>query len=207
MKYLILMILSLLLFSCSERNKDDNSEIGFTSKECARTRGIYYEYMDKNCENCNIINNKTALECGIKYPENFRSADGNLQECLKEIFLPDLEVMKTWANTEIEEQTPLCRYAFAKNDRKACVSLNEFFVDELKTKCATDPDLANLVTQHTTFYTNDCNTTYTETERTQINMHGACIETMHTSDCTSLKAIIGTNLETLQADCSTLTPQ
>ena len=119
MKYLVLVILSLLLFSCSEGNKDDNSEIGFTSKECAKTRGIYYEYMDNNCTNCNITDNNTVTSCAVKYPENFRSADGKLQECLKEIFLPDLEVMKTWANTEIEEQTPLCRQAFPDDRRIA----------------------------------------------------------------------------------------
>mgnify|MGYP001300157623 CR=1 FL=1 len=202
MKYLVLILLSILLFSCSDGNKEE-SEMGFAKSDCLKINQNFDGILSEKCPDCNLNEHTEWFEtnnyCETKYPEIRGS---RLIDCLSE-FTDTLtkEQIKAMVKTQIEDQTPLCRNAFARNAQKRCISMNEFIIDELKSKCATDENLATLIEQHTTFYTNNCSS-YSTSDGNAVYFNKECSINIHALDCTELKQLVGTKIEDFNPHCA-----
>ncbi len=206
MKLLIIVLISILLFACAKDSSINNDRQRDAKVICNDFNRGYSEYLKSNnlselySEHLNWFNSNNY--CETKYPLPLFASE-NILLCMK--YTMDIETLKEWVKTEIEEQSPLCKQAFAKNDRTACISLNEFFIDELKLKCSDDSELLNLIEQHTVFYTTNCNNLYTEEERYELGFNSECPRLIQEMNCSEIKTIIGTDLKEFSVFCNSLT--
>ncbi len=204
MKIVLFIFLIILIYSCGESKTNcDVDGDSVASYNCSELNREYENYIYENCSECSININYASV-CEDKYPNsdnmcNIFNAYGKPKDCfaLSEKYLT-IDLMKSYSRKNIEEEIPLCKAGFSKNQKDRCLNMNEFFIQELKFKCFENENIETLITTHKEFSQNICSTINVEDDD-YIYLNGFCVSQIQQSTCDDLISFVGKDLRTIES--------
>lgn len=203
MKIVLFIFMIVLVYSCDEKTLCEADGDSVASSNCFELNKEYENYIYENCSECSINKNYGSV-CEEKYPNsdnmcNTFTAYGKPKDCfsLSEKYLT-VDLMKSYSGKNIEEEIPLCKAGFSKNQKDRCLNMNEFFIQELKFKCFENENIETLITTHREFSQNICSA-ITIKDDDYIYLNGFCVSGIQNATCDDLISFVGKDLRTIQS--------
>ncbi len=204
MKYLLIMLLTLLISSCY-------SEVD-TWQTCSSLEDEYLEALHKQCgqdmekQHYNQIkttsdSNREHYYCKSKYsgfigtptiyPSRFDLVNNKVIVTCNEL--------KPFIGKKIEEEVTTLRMQMSLSNTKSCIALNDIFKMELDDKCGDEAEA--LWNQHKStwsnekYYCEEYNGTKVGKDNVFPEIRSFCLAGMEKLDCNKLKTLIGKEIE------------